>query len=66
MASVSPRGSRYEVGDEPVPGYRLEKWIGEGAMGEVWQASSAGGIKVALKIIYRLDQRGGRKEFPSL
>ena len=66
MSNVTPKSSRYEVGDEPIAGYRLDKWIGAGGMGEVWQATTSGGIQVALKIIHELNQQGGRKEFRSL
>ena len=41
----------YKPGDEPVPGYRLVRFLGKGAIGEVWQASGPGGTEAALKII---------------
>jgi len=48
-------------GDEPVPGYRLVRFLGRGQYGEVWQANGPGGTRVALKFI---DVGGaqGRKE----
>jgi len=60
-------GLNYRVGDEPVPGYRLERFLGRGAIGEVWQATGPGGTDAALKII---DLAGGgvhgQKEFRAL
>jgi serine/threonine protein kinase len=45
----------YKSSDEPVPGYRLVRFLGKGNFGEVWMASAPGNKKVALKII---DLRG--------
>src|SRR5262245_8633066 len=55
----------YTTNDEPVPGYRLVKFLGRGNFGEVWQARGPGGIYVALKVI-NLGRREGLKEFKSL
>jgi serine/threonine protein kinase len=38
-------------GTEPFPGYHLEKFIGRGAWGEVWQARQPDGTSVALKFV---------------
>ncbi len=46
---------QYKSNDEPVPGYRLIRFLGKGNFGEVWMASAPGNKKVALKII---DLRG--------
>ena len=55
----------YRVGDEPIPGYRLESILGEGGFGRVYKARGPGGVQVAFKII-SLGRKEGRKEFRSL
>jgi serine/threonine protein kinase/WD40 repeat protein len=52
-------------GDEPVPGYRLEEFLGRGQFGEVWRAMSPGRAGVALKFL-NLSERQGWKEFRAI
>jgi serine/threonine protein kinase len=56
---------RYQVGDLPVPGYRLEGFLGAGSYGEVWKAVGPGGVPCALKFI-SMDSKSGLKEFRSI
>jgi serine/threonine protein kinase len=49
-------------GDEPIPGYKLEKFLGKGTFGEVWRAAAPFGVKVALKFI-DISGKAGLKEF---
>lgn len=53
------------VGDEPIPGYRLEAFLGAGSYGEVWRASGPGDVPCAMKFI-RLDSQSGLKEFRAI
>ncbi|MEK6237083.1 MAG: hypothetical protein N2C14_20430, partial [Planctomycetales bacterium] len=55
----------YSIGDEPIPGYRLLKFLGRGGFGTVWLSTAPGGMEVALKII-ALSGQQGRKEFRAL
>lgn len=52
----------FRKGDEPIPGYRLEKFLGKGQFGEVWRTSAPGGTSAALKFI-DLGGKQGLKEF---
>jgi serine/threonine protein kinase len=56
---------RYQPGLVPVPGYRLESFLGEGSYGEVWKAVGPGGVKCALKFISQ-ESSAGLKEFRSI
>ena len=49
-------------GDEPIPGYRIERFLGKGQFGQVWQATSPGQTKVALTFL-DLNAKQGWKEF---
>ena len=56
----------YKVGDDPIPGYHVVKFLGRGGFGEVWQAEGPGGTCVSLKIITNLSSSQARKEFRAL
>ncbi len=49
-------------GDEPIPGYRLETFLGRGQFGEVWKSTAPGGGSAALKFL-DLGGKEGWKEF---
>jgi serine/threonine protein kinase len=55
----------YRQGDEPVPGYKLMDFLGQGSYGAVWKAVGPGRIEVALKFI-SLDNKQGIKEFKAI
>lgn len=55
----------WQAGQSPVPGYKLEKFLGKGNFGEVWQSTSPGGTKCALKFL-NLRERQGRKELRAI
>jgi len=38
-------------GDEPIPGYRIEQFLGQGKFGQVWRATGPGSTLVALKFL---------------
>lgn len=52
-------------GGEPIPGYRLENFLGRGQFGEVWKATSPGGTSLALKFL-DLKEKRGWKEFRAI
>jgi serine/threonine protein kinase len=56
----------YRPGIEIVPGYRLQKMLGRGGFGEVWQAEGPGRVSAAVKIIDKVEEKAGRKEFRAL
>jgi len=51
-----------KLGDEPIPGYRLQQFLGQGLFGKVWSATGPGNTLVALKFI-ELTGLHGWKEF---
>ncbi|MBA2113618.1 serine/threonine-protein kinase [Bremerella alba] len=55
----------FNKGDKPIPGYRLERFLGRGQFGEVWAADGPGGTLVALKFI-ALQQKTGIRELKSV
>jgi serine/threonine protein kinase len=50
----------YRTGDEPIRGYKLDRCLGGGSCGEVWQSAHVSGITAAIKIIPLHDQDTGR------
>lgn len=54
-------------GYEPIVGYTLEKKIGEGGFGEVWQCNAPGGLKKAVKFVFGASHADrGSRELKSL
>ncbi|QGJ68369.1 Hypothetical protein PBC10988_0280 [Planctomycetales bacterium 10988] len=51
----------YQVGDSPILGYTLERFLGRGGFGEVWRAIAPGETRVAMKIIPLQQQQGLRE-----
>lgn len=46
------KNAKIRAGYEPFPGYVLERSIGSGGFGEVWQCTAPGGIKKAVKFVF--------------
>lgn len=55
----------FNQGDQPIAGYRLQRFLGRGQFGEVWAADGPGGTLVALKFI-ALQQKTGIRELKSI
>jgi hypothetical protein len=43
----------HACGDQPIPGYTIQRGLGRGGFGEVYQAITDGGKEVALKLVQR-------------
>jgi serine/threonine protein kinase len=55
----------YTIGDKPLPGYQIGRFLGQGGFGRVWNCKGPGGTQVALKII-DLHEGQGIKEFSAI
>lgn len=56
----------FQRGKEVVHGYKMEKCLGKGGYGEVWQATGPGKTKVALKVVKDLSGIKGKQEWSAL
>ncbi|MGL4421138.1 MAG: hypothetical protein ACRCZF_10770, partial [Gemmataceae bacterium] len=52
----------YRENEEPIAGYRLDKFLGQGSVAEVWRAIDPSGRKVAIKIIDLAENVAAHKE----
>lgn len=64
-SGIQRQSGRYAAGQEPIPGYRLDKFLGKGGFGAVWKAQAPDGVATALKFV-NLIGGPGRKEFAAL
>ncbi len=52
----------FRAGDQIIPGFQLDAFLGKGEFGEVWRTESPGGNRLAMKLL-DLSEKQGRKEF---
>jgi serine/threonine protein kinase len=55
-----------KAGAEPFPGYRLKRRRGKGGFGEVWEAETKAGKRVALKFMPTLNSAAATRELRSI
>ncbi|MGB7347003.1 MAG: protein kinase [Pirellulaceae bacterium] len=55
----------FKPGFQFAPGYRIEKFLGRGQFGQVWQVSAPGGTSAAVKFIDLAD-RSSQKEYEGI